>query len=81
MSNPLHEKIEWVRRRAWWTALAYGAGWALALSLIALLALGALDFYLRIDYLPIRILLTLFLLAAIGVAIFRFLLPQLKQRL
>ncbi len=80
MEHPLQKRITAVWRSARRTSLVYGLCWSAVVVVASLLVAGALDYFLRVEYQPVRILITTALAIAVGWGLFRFLLPQLVSR-
>lgn len=80
MTHPLDQSIDRIRSAARRIALCYGIGLSLAALVGGLLLVGLLDYYLRVEFVPLRIFLSLAVLLATAVAVFRFLLPALRLR-
>jgi len=80
MKHPLDQAIERVRTAARRIALGYGIGLSLAVLLGGALAVGLLDYLLRVDATLIRVLLTLSVLLIAGWGVWRFLLPWWRNQ-
>ncbi len=80
-SQPLMELIVAVRRRARRQLILHAACWLLAIIAAGGIALGTIDYVLRIDDLGVRIFCSLALVMLAAFAIVRFLVPALRRRL
>lgn len=81
MAHPLRIRIAALRRRAWSVLVLHAASCAVAVlvAVCAILALG--DFAWRYEETGVRLLSTLAALAAIGWAVYRFVLPLTRTTL
>jgi hypothetical protein len=80
MNHPLQQRINAVGRSARRNAVLYGVCWATVVIVASMLVGGLLDYYLRIEYRPARLLISAGLLIATGWGVYRFLYPQLMGR-
>ena len=80
MNHPLQQRISAVGRSAHRNAVLYGGCWSAAMIIVSLLVAGMLDYYLRVEYRPARLMMSAGLLIAIGWGLYRFLYPQLRGR-
>lgn len=81
MSHPLHDRLRRLAGRARTLTLLHGTSWFLVTAAVAFLAIGGVDFLLRSDELPLRMLASIAMTAAVVWGYLRFLNPALKQRL
>ncbi|MGB6042661.1 MAG: hypothetical protein WBF93_05845 [Pirellulales bacterium] len=80
MADELGQRIAGVRRRARWTTIIYGVGWTVVVVLVCAVLIGALDYFLRVENLAVRLLFSTALLAAVGWGVYRFFWPAFNAR-
>jgi hypothetical protein len=75
MLHPLEERIAAIRRQVRRLVLVHAGAWLVGVTVAALLALGLLDFLLRLQDRGIRVILSLSVAGLICWVLYRFLLP------
>src|SRR5687768_15516188 len=80
MSHPLQQTVRAIGRQARRLVAIHGLCRLVSVAIGAALALGAIDYLLRIQDTGLRIIFSVLLLAAVGWAAGRFLIRPLRKR-